>query len=802
MLLRGAIRSLRRSPGFAAVAVAFLALGLGANVALFSIFSALLLRPLPFFEADRLVDLSENNPVELCRGCGVGTSFPTYREWRERSTSFSELAGYQETSFTLSGPGDPVRLSGAYFTGEMFGVLGATALRGRLLSPADDRAGSPPVAVLGERLWARRFGADPAVIGKSVRIDGQTTVIVGVAAGRMGFPEFAELWIPVAGRFDAQARDDRSFGVVARLRPGVSAAAAAAEMAGLGRRTAEDHPSTHQGWTATVGPLERSLADSGAETGFTIGLGLAGVVLLIACANLANLMLARGTGRRREVAVRISLGASRGQVMRLFLVESLVLASLGVVAGLVVAAWAIQAVVTLIGTRIPSWIDLSFDWRVYGFATLLALAATVLVGLAPALEAGRTDVQDTLKSGGSAAGSGRRENRLQGALAAAQVALAMVLLAATGLLVNSYRKAQRTTDLGYDPKGVLIADVALNGSRYDQPSQVRVFAADLVERLEAIPGVAAAALDRSEFLGTFVGHRSRVSLEGAAEPVPDQVVPRFARAITPAHLAINRIPIVAGRGIGSEDRAGTPLVALVNRAAAERLWPAGQPLGKRFRIADQPAGDWYTVVGVVGDVIGSPIARTPAPFIYTAFDQNPGRPFSAQIRATGDAAGLGLAVRTVVATIDRDQPVDVRTMEEHLATWVAPQRVMAGVVATLGLLALGLAAFGLYAVLAYLVARRTRELGVRMALGAAPADLVRLVLGRGGRLVLTAFVIGIPAAVAANRLIQSRLFGVSPGDPLGFTAMAALLAAVAFLASYLPARRATRVNPVDALRAD
>ena len=800
-MLRAAVRSLRRSPGFALVAIVCLALGLGANTALFSVLNALTLRPLPFHQVERLVDVSEDNPAELCAGCAVGTSFGTYRGWRA-ARSFEGLGAYEETPFTLGVDGGVERVAGTLVSGDLLGILGVAPILGRSIQADDDRAGAPPVVVLSHRLWLRRFGADRGVVGKSVRLNGEPHTVVGVMPAKFGFPEFAQLWTPIAGRRDHQAPDDRSLGVVGRLAASTTAAGAQAEMATIAAAMAAERPDTHRGWTVRIAPIERPLADTGANAGVALGLAAAGFVLLITCANLANLMLARGAARRRETAVRAALGASRADLIRAHLAESLVVSTVGGALGLVVGLWVVRAIVAVIGTEIPVWIDLSFDWRVFAFAGALAAVTGVLFGLVPAPEAGRTDVQTALKAGALAASSNRAEGRLRGGLVVAQVSLAVALLTGTGLVVKSFLALRNTDDLGVDYRNTLRGDVQLIEARYADTAQVRTFGLELAERLGRAPGVDRAAVSSSEFLGSFVGTGSRVFLEGATEPLPMDRAPRFGLAVTPGYFGAKGVRILRGRGIEATDGPATPAVAVVGEAAAARLWPGVEPIGRRFRLDAGPGSREFTVVGVAGDVINN-IGRRPVALIYTAFAQRPGRPITIDLRAAADPDALAPAVRSLVTSLDPDQPVEnLMTGERYLATSLAPVRFMTAVMGTLGALALFLAAFGLYSVLAYLVARRTRELGIRLALGAIPGDLVRLVLGRALRLVLVAVVIGFPLALGATRVLRSAIFGLTAPDPVVFIAVPAGLALVALAAAYLPARRATRVDPVDALRAE
>lgn len=801
-MLRDALRSLRRFPAFTAVAIACLALGLGANTALFSVLNALVLRPLPFRDVAQLVDVSEDHPTELCAGCAVGTSFGTFRAWRAAARSFTGLEAYQEQPVTLGHRDAVERVSGALVSGGLLDLLGVPPLLGRLLQPADDLPGAAPVAVLGQRLWESRFGADSAVLNSTITLNGVPHQVVGIMPARFGFPEFARVWTPFAGQRDRQPAEDRSLGVVGRLRPGVSRTEASAEMASIAAGLASQQPATHRGWTARVLPLERPLADTGANTGVALGLAAAGFVLLITCANLANLFLARGAARRREFAIRAAVGAARRTLIRENLAESLLLATAGGALGLLVGQWAIEGLLLVIGTEIPVWVDLSFDWRVFLFAAALALVTSVAFGLAPALDAGRTDVQAALRAGGHASTGSRGESRLRSGLVVVQVSLALALLTGTALVVTAFSSMNRPDADAADPRLVLRGDLQLVEARYEDPAAVRALGLGLAERLTAIPGVSASAVTHTEFLGAFVGTSSRVFLDGSEEALPAAAAPRFALAVTPGYFATAGLTVARGRGIGAEDHAGAPRVAVVNAAAAALLWPGGEPLGQRFRVGDGPASREFTVVGVTDDVRNT-ITRRPTPLLYTALAQGAARPLALELRSDTDPRALMPAVRAAVIGLDPHQPIDnLMTGAEFRAMAIAPVRFMSAIMGTLGVLALLLAGFGLYSTLAFLVARSTRELGIRMALGAVPGDLMRLVLGRAGVLVAVATVIGIPLAYAVARLVRAAVFGVGAGSPSLYAAAPAVLGLVALVAAYLPARRAVRSDPLLALRAE
>ena len=798
--LSQAARSLARSPVLAAVAVLSLALGIGTNATIFSFVNAIQFRPLPFEAPERLVDVSETNPTALCAGCGVGSSFSTLQVWRTATRSFAGLGAYRESSWSLAGEREPERVGGAIVSGGLFALLGVRPLLGRMFAEADDRVGAAPVVLLGHGLWVRRYGADSSVIGRTVRVNGVPRTVIGIMPPKFRFPEFASLWLPLAPEVHAMPISDRSLGVIGRLAPGVSLAAAGLEMQQVAAGLARQQPADYAGWTSQVTPLRQDLADDTSTQGFLLALAASGFVLLIACANLASLFLARATSRARELAVRVALGASRARIARHVLTESILLGVVGGAVGFLLSLWGVQLLTTVINTELPFWIVLGTDWRLLGYTFLLSLAVGLVFGVVPALRASRTDLPQTLKSGAITASAGRHDSWIRSGLTVAQVALAIVLLAGAGVLVKSFLVIRRTDNLGYNPRGVLGAQLDLQGTRYDATPQVRMFSAQLLERLAVQPMVEAAAIEHHEFLNSFVGDTTRVRLEGAGAPVRMGEGPGHGSAVSPRYFEVLQIPILSGRGISEADGPGATPVVVVNQRAASLLWPNQPPIGKRLMIS---GGPWLTVVGVVGDVVGSPFARGNAPFLYTAAAQGNARGFRLLLRYQGDPAVLATTLKAVARTVDADEPVeDVMTLEQSLSRWMAPVRVMLWLLGALSAIAVGLAAFGIYGVMSYLVARRTRELGIRMALGAESGHLRRYVVTRGVRLAVLGSLLGLPAALALTRVLRSLLFSVSPADPVVFGAVALLLAAIAVAACLPPARRATRVDPLEALRSE
>jgi putative ABC transport system permease protein len=783
------------------VAITSLALGIGANSTLFSLVRATVFPSLPYRDASALVDLHEVSP-DLCDGCGVGTSFDSYREWKQRARSFENMGASHEDEFVVSGPDEAVRVPGALVTASLFPTLGVRPAFGRGFSADEDRVGGPRVVLLSYGLWEGMFGSDASIVGKPVRVNGLPATVVGVMPKGFGYPEFARMWTPLGAYVTRSPRDDRTADVIARLAPNVSLEQARSEIASLTTQIAADHPKEYRGWSATATPMLDVLrGDSGPP--FLILLGASAFVLLIACANLANLMLARAARREREVAVRLALGAGRGRLIRMLLAESFLVSISGAALGLLITLWGVDAVPRLIDAQIPFWIVFQVDWRVAAFAVVLAGMTALAVGLVPALRASRPDLVESLKDGAQSATTSARRSRLRSVLVVAQIAGAMILLAGAGLMIKTFLRSRNTTDLGYDPRNVLTASVHLQQPRYHDAAQVATFAGAVEERVAALPGVTASTVEHTEFLGTFVGALGNVTLEGATSAVPDNVVPRFGKAVGADYFRVLRIPLRRGRTFTRADRSGAPLVAVLNEAAARTLWPNGDALGKRLKLG-QPNDDrpWLTVVGVVGSTIGSPLGRgRPTGFIYVPFAQQPGRPVTVLARTAGQPLDLAAALRTEVRGVDPDAAVDaVTTMEASLSSWIAPVRFFARLLTALAALAIALAALGIYGVVSYTVSQRTREIGIRVALGATPQGILRLVVGYGVVLTVIGVAIGVAGSFAVTGVLRGILFETSATDPAVFIAVSLLLSIVSVAACYGPARRAVRVEPVVALR--
>ncbi len=798
-MLRQAARSLARSPLLTAVAILSLALGIGANATIFNVVNAIRFKPLPFPEPDRLVDLSETNPRELCEGCAVGASWQVFQDWRSSAHSFGRLGAYQESSFALADGGGAERVGGAVLTSSVLPILGVTPVLGRSLTEADDVAGAPRVVLIGYGLWNRRFGGDSAVLGRVVRINGEAHTVVGVMPPGFAFPEFAAVWMPLGPEVTTLDQSARSLGVLGRLASGITIQAAQTEMTALAARVAAERPATQAGWSAAVTPLKEDISRDESSNAFLLALMASGFVLLIACANLANLFLARAATRARELAVRVALGAGRARIAGHVLAEAVLLGLAGGALGLVGSLWGIRLVLNLIDRPLPFWIRLGADWRLLVFTLGLSLLAALAFGILPALRAARADLNETLKTGAAGATAGRREGRIRNTLVVAQVALSLVLLTGAGLMIKSFLVERRSTDLGYNPVGVLTAQLQLQAPRYQDPRQVGEFQRELLSRLRSQPDFESAAIESHLFLGSFIGQNTLVQLDGEAGAVPMNRGPSHGNAVSADYFRLMEIPVLRGRTFTGEDRAGTQGVAVVNAETATQYWRDSDPIGKRLKIGRD--GEWLTVVGLVGDLSRRPMGTGHVALLYTASAQEPPRPFRVMVRFRGDPASATTTMKAVVRTLDPDEPVeDILTLEEDLALQLTPIRVMMYLLGGLGAIALGLASFGIYGVMAYLVARRSRELGIRAALGAEAARLWRFVVAQGLRLTTVGIGIGLVAAVFLTRSLQGALFNVRSTDPFVFVAVAGLLAAIALLACWGPARRATRVSPMEVLR--
>ncbi len=807
--VRYGVRMLLKRPGFTLVAVITLALGIGANAAIFSLVNAALLRPLPVAEPGQIVSLNNVSDNRMFQRMFATFSYPNYRDFRDRNESFSGLIAYSFSPLSLSHDGINERLWGYVVTGNYFEVLGLNAALGRLITPADDQLpGAHPISVISYKCWQRRFGSDPATIGKSVIVNGRSYMIIGVAPpGFEGTEVIAtsEMWFPMAmqsqvivGSNLLEARGDENLFVQGRLKPGVTEAQAEAEANAIAAQLEREYPGINEDKHVllTSPGMTRGLM-RGPVIGFTgLMMLMVGLVLLLACTNLANLLLARASERRREVAVRLALGAGRFRLVRQLLTESMLLSLVGGGLGLLLALWlADLAAVLKPPVDVPLALDLYIDYRVILFTGAVSLLTGVLFGLLPALQSTKTDLIATLKD--EFAVSGHRRSWLKNGMIVFQVALSLVLLVGGGLMLRSLQRTQ-TVDLGFDPHnaGALSFDLRLQG--YDE-ARGKEFQKRLLERVRAVPGVEAAGV--ADLVPVDL-HFSRASVyvEGQT-PERDATTPRaLTSRISPGYFAAMSTPLVRGREFSEQDDDNTTAVAIINETFARRFWPDQDPIGKRFAVG-RPDAPKLEVIGVARDGKYAGLQEEPRPFFYRSMSQFYTGSTSLVVRAAGDPQQTLAAARREIQQLDAHLPIaSAQTLDEHLSLPLLPTRLAASLLASFGVLALALAAIGIYGVMAYAVTQRTREIGIRMALGAQKADVLRLVIARGVWLTLAGIAIGLAGSLAVTRLMKSLLYGVSATDPLTFAAVALLLAAVALLACYLPARRATKVDPMIALR--
>jgi putative ABC transport system permease protein len=797
--VRQTLRSLGRAPGFTAAAVLTLALGIGANAAIFSAVHAVLLRPLPYPAAERLMVVWLDNRAE-----GIErdvTSYPTFEDWRAAS-AFEAMAAYTGWSATLTGAGDAEQVRGALVTGDFFRVLGVPAVQGRALGAADVEEGAGRVAVLSHALWSGRFGADPTLIGQTITINGAPVEVVGVMPRGFNYPEDAMIWSQLGPATMSPtllaARGSLWLSVVGRLQPGAGPARAQTKLDGVMARLIEAEPD-QAGNGAFVEPLHDTVVGS-VRPALLLLLGAVGFVLLIACTNVANLLLVRGAARRREMAVRTALGASGRQLAAQTLTESTVLAVLGGVAGVLLAAWATGLLTAFGPPEIPRLDAVRVDGTVVAFSALLSIATGLIFGLLPALHAARTSPASTLREGGRGV-SGARSDRARPVLVAAEVALALMLLIGAGLLIRSFVALQSERP-GYETERTLSFRVTLGGARYAEEA-VNPLQTQLLERIRTLPDVEAATLITNLQLGRLP-NMGPISVEGRPPPQPGDAVTSVTRDMADAgFFTAMRIPLVAGRDLTEDDRADGLPVAVVNETFVRRFFPGESAVGRRFTWSDptDPESTWLTIVGVSADTRRAGPVEPVRPEAVLARMQEPARGTNVLVRTSGDPLYRLEAVRGVVRELDPDLPLAaVTTLERAQAEQLAARRFILLLLAGFAGAAVLLAAIGIYGVLSYTVTQRTRELGIRLALGAERRTVLTHVLGQAMRQVLPGVAIGVAGALALTGVIRSQLHGVEATDPATFAAVVLLMIGVSLLASWLPARRAARVEPAVTLR--
>lgn len=800
--IRYGFRILMRSPGFTAVVVLTLALGIGANTAMFSIVNAVLLQPLPYPKADRLVQLWEIEGREQARQEPVGPV--NFADWQERTGTFEHLAAYRYASLTLTGGDESERILGAAVSATFFSVLGVSPVFGRGFRPEEDIHGNHYVTVLGHGFWKRRFGADPNVVGKTITLDGWNYVIVGVMPPGFEFPQSVELWLPLAVDRNRVVRGDHFLLAIGRLKSGVLLTKAQVEMDTIARALENEYPDSNTGRGIALVPLHDQLVGD-VKVRLWILLGAVGLVLLVACANVANLLMARAVARSKETSVRLALGASRWRLVRQHLTESILLAGFGGGLGFLLAAWSIKLWDVAGLAHLPCLRDICVDEQTLIFTTTVSLFASLVFGLLPAFHAVRRDLNEVLQEKRRGATPALGGKRLRSACVVTEISLACMLLVGATLLVRSFVRLQQVNP-GFQPKNILVTSIVLPPSQYSEPYWQAGFFQQVLQQLQAIPGVrAAGAVNDLPFSGSR-GWCSFTIPDRQSEEI-SQPFQADRRSISSSYFKTMGIPLIQGRDFTDADVKESYGVVIINQTMARRFWPNQNPVGKRLIIGGPLEEAVYggpvsrEIIGLVGDVKHSRLDGVTESEMYIPYQQWPERAMVLVVRGDGDSRQLFPAVRDAIRAVDRNQPVGRGAMmEDLLVRSVARERLNTVVLGAFAAASLIMAVVGIYGIMAHLVAQRTHELGVRIALGAQTRDVLMLILGQGIMLVLLGTSVGLVGALALSRLLKVLLFEISPVDWLTFLAVPMILAITALLASYIPARRAARIDPVVALR--
>ena len=796
MDLKFALRSLLKNPGFTLLAVLVMALGIGANTAVFSVVNAVLLKPLAYHEPDRIVTLSS---LWLKKGAHGQVSAPDFHDWHDQSSAFAAMAYYanDETAVTVGSSAEYGSV--ATVTRDFFRVFGVEPIAGRMFTAEEQKPGSAPAVVISHSYWQSHFGGNARALGQTVRMLDKTFSVVGVLPAGFHFPDKTDIWFPASTFSETEERSAHNYLVVGRLKPDVTLEQAQAQMTSIGTRLEQQYPASNKGKNVAVTRMRDDMVSNVQLTLYLL-LGAVALVLLIACANVANLLLAKATTRTREIAIRAAVGASRGRIVRQLITESLLLALVAGVAGLILAVWGSAALVALAPSNVPRLAETSIDGWVLVFTLGVSVIASLLFGLAPALQASRVDLNDALKQGGARAVVGGGAGRMRGALVVAEIALSVILLAGAGLLIKSFVALQNVA-LGYHPEHVLVMESSVPAGDLASSQRATRFYKDLLRDIAALPGVSSTGAVRTtpghvmSNGGYWLDHLPGREQMGATTP---QAV--FS-VVSPGAFATLGIPLRTGRDFNPADTYEAPFTAIVNQALVRQSFPDKDPIG-RVIFCGLDSMNGMKIVGVVGDVRQSGPSREPSPEIYMPYEQHP-QPSTALnilVRTTNEPGALQETLRRKARERSPEVPVKFTSMDASLAENIAAPRFRTLLLAIFAGLAVCLAMAGVYGVMAYLVSQRSNEIGLRMALGASPGDVSRLVLREGMLLAGLGLVLGLAGAVAATRLLTSMLFEVKPGDPATYAAVAALLGIVALAASYIPARRAARVDPLVALR--
>ena len=805
---RYGLRILLRNPGFTLAAIVVLALGIGANSAIFSIVNAVLLRPLPYQDASRIMQVWHVPPAKSFPGMSFFSVSPAnYLDWQSQNRSFEQLAAYGFESFNVGGGERPEAIRGAAVAPGFFSILRAQPVLGRTFAAEEDRPGQGHVVILGHTLWRDHFAADPGIVGRNVLLDGQTYTVIGVMPPKFKFPGWADLWVPLAWSNEKRAvRGNHNYLVIGRLKPEVAVQQAKADLSAISARLEQQYPEDDKGWGATVLSLREQIVGD-VRPALLVLLGAVAFVLLIACANVTNLVLAKTLARKKEMAIRTSLGASRAAVLRQILAETLLLSLAGGTVGLFLARFGIALIQKFLADRLPSSTEITLDAQVLAFTLFLALFAGILAGLLPAVRFTRTDVNEALKQGQSRGSSDSGGSKTRGLLVVSEVALSLVLLIGAGLMIRTLLRLG-SVQPGFDPNNVLTARLTVPGAKFSSPAAQISFYEQVLGRVRATPGVESAGLIDSLPMDDGGSHQP-VAVEGQPfVPMADQ--PEVdVRLISPGYLRAMRVPVSRGRDLNDADVAGRPPVVFISESMAKRFWPIENPIGKHITLTFFP-GVVREVAGVVGDVKQDSLDQTrPVETLYWPLSQLAVPPsetwhsfgMSLAVRTSADPASAISGVTSAVHQVDPETPVvSVVTMEGLISASLSPQRFNVLLLGAFAGLALVLAVVGIYSVLSYSVRRRVREIGIRMALGATHSDILHMVVADGMKPIFLGVTIGLAAALALSRVVTSLIYGVRATDPLTFAGVALLLVAVGLFATILPAYRATRVEPVRTLR--
>lgn len=801
--IRYGFRLLIGNPGFTIVAVLALALGIGANTTIFSVVNAVLLKPLPYADADRLVfvwgkNLQRNRPINQ-------VSYPDFAYWKENNTVFERIAASDDASYNLTGDGDPKAIIAYKFDAEFIPMMGIAPTLGRTFLPDETTPGNDRVTILSHRLWQDRYGADPEILGRTLLLDDAAYTVIGVMPPAFEHPKNAALWTPLALDAGQQSRRDRRFlRVVGRLKPGVSLEQAQLEMETIAGRIEQIAPSENAGESVHVMPF-RDMSVGDIETGLWVLFGAVGFVLLIACTNVAGLLMIRASGRQQETALRMALGAGRGRLIRQYLTEGVLLSIIGGAFGLLLAYWGVQGLLVLFpghveNMNIPKVESIPIDGWVLGFSLAASVLSGLFFGLLPALHASSIDLNERLKSSTRSATAGVDRHRMRSGMVVTQLALAVVLLIGAGLLIRSFVRMQ-AVDLGFNPDRVLTMRM-FAANRYPEVTQQRLFISQILERINSLTGVESAA--SVTFLPLSGWQNSgNFTIEGRPLPQPGEEMSADYRVISPNYFRTMGMPLIRGRFFNDQDTDAAPQVAVINQTMAVRFWPDGDPIGKRINLGSTAEPLMREIVGIVGDIRHEGPTEAPHSELYRPYKQDtmPGFLVTLVVRTGQDPLSMTGAVQQAVWSVDPDMPISyVVTLTQLASELTMTHRVSMILLAVFAGIALLLASVGLYGVMAYIVTQRTAEIGVRMALGAGAGHIIKMMMRHAALLTATGLVLGVPAAYALTRILSGLLYEVSPSDPLVFVALPVILAVVALTACYIPSRRAARMDPAEALR--